>query len=280
MVMSACRHVLRAKEDAEDAFQATFMTLARKAETIRNQRSLAAWLHEVALRIAIRARASVARRRDQEKQGATQSKTTEDGNQEDQVAVIELRPLLHEEVNRLPDKYRLPIVLSYIEGRSNEEVAALLGWPVGTVKGRLFRARDLLRSRLTRRGVALSTAFILLALSDREGSAAEIENSLVEETTRRCLSSRDAGSASDAPSPTDTESPRSMLNSFKQELAQSHLQEGRRKLRSSTALFVVIAVLGVGFAISSFIMTDPLLSRRVRTSFTSLARWEWPGECH
>jgi RNA polymerase sigma factor (sigma-70 family) len=279
MVMSACRHVLRTKEDAEDAFQATFMTLARKAETIRNQRSLAAWLHEVALRIAIRTRASAARRRDQEKQGAAHSKTAADGKQEDQVAVIELRPLLHEEVNRLPDKYRLPIILSYIEGRSNEEVAALLGWPVGTVKGRLFRARDLLRSRLTRRGVALSAAFILLALSDREGSAAELENSLVEETTRRCSSSRDAGSTNDRPSSSDSESPSSMRSSFKQEPARSQLQQGQRKSRSSTALFVVIAVLCVGFAISSFIMSDPLLSRRVRTGFFSLARGEWTKEC-
>jgi RNA polymerase sigma factor (sigma-70 family) len=278
MVMSACRHVLRANEDAEDAFQATFLTLARKAQTIRNHRSLAAWLHEVALRIAIRARASSARRRNQEKQGAKEGQATDD-NQEDMVAVIELRPVLHEEVNRLPDKYRLPVILSYLEGRSNEEVAALLGWPLGTVKGRLFRARDLLRSRLTRRGVALSAAFLLMALSQRDGSAAEIEKSLLEETMRRCLSPRSQELADVRSSQKEIPSTRlPSLSQFEQS-SDSRLQGKGKKAASATALLVVVAFLCVGFAISSFIMTDPVLSRRLKTRFTALARWEWVREC-
>src|SRR5271166_6404412 len=165
MVMGVCRHALHHEHDAEDAFQATFLTLSRKAETIRDRRVLSSWLYEVAYRIAIRARASAARRRDQEGQGVVLGAEATKSEQEYTVALNDLQPALHDEVNRLPEKYRLPIILTYLEGKSNEEVAELLEWPVGTVKGRLFRARNLLRSRLTRRGLALSTSFLCMALA-------------------------------------------------------------------------------------------------------------------
>ena len=156
MVLGICRHVLNQHQDAEDAFQATFLVLARKGATIRNRRVLAGWLHEVAHRIAIKARASAVRRRTIERQGMAMSPPAiEPDNQDEAAAWNELRPVLHAEVERLPDKYRIPVILSYLEGKTNEEVAELLRWPVGTVKGRLSRARDLLRSRLMRRGLAL-----------------------------------------------------------------------------------------------------------------------------
>ena len=142
MVMGVCRHVLNQDHDAEDAFQATFLTLSRKAGTIRDRRVLASWLYEVAYRIAVRARAGSVRRRQQEKEGVAMTARTFRPEQENQAAWNELRPILHDEVNRLPDKYRLPVILSYLEGRTNEEVATLLDWPVGTVKGRLSRARE------------------------------------------------------------------------------------------------------------------------------------------
>ena len=152
MVLGVCRHILDELHDAEDAFQATFLVLARKAGTIRDRRVLGRWLYEVAYRIAIRSKTHSARRRTHEREGAEMSAVA--AGPEFDAAWIELRPVLHEEVNRLPEKYRTAVVLCYLEGRTNEEAAEMLQWPVGTVKGRLSRARDMLRSRLTRRGLA------------------------------------------------------------------------------------------------------------------------------
>ena len=116
MVMGVCRHVLHQDQDAEDAFQATFLTLARKAGTIRDRRILAGWLYEVAYRIAIRARASAVATPRAGKEGASMSPVSTAAEHENQAAWTELRPVLHDEVNRLPEKYRLPVILSYLEG--------------------------------------------------------------------------------------------------------------------------------------------------------------------
>ncbi len=97
-------------------------------------------------------------------------------------ALDEIKPVLQEEVTGLPDKYRIPVVLSYLEGKTNEEVAELLHWPVGTVKGRLSRGRALLRSRLMRRGVALSMAALLMRLSRSRAAAAEVSAELLHKT--------------------------------------------------------------------------------------------------
>jgi RNA polymerase sigma-70 factor (ECF subfamily) len=185
MVFGICRHVLSEEHDAEDAFQATFLVLAQKGATIRDRRVLAGWLHEVAHRIAIKARASAARRRNLERQAmASSPSTAEPYKQSDSAAWNELRPVLHAEVDRLPDKYRLPVILSYLEGKTNEEVAELLEWPVGTVKGRLSRARDLLRSRLMRRGLTLSAVFLLTALAQGQVFAEVVPADLVKQTVR------------------------------------------------------------------------------------------------
>ena len=185
MVLGICRHVLNQHQDAEDAFQATFLVLAQKAATIRNRRVLAGWLHEVAHRIAVKARTSVVRRRTLERQGVAMSPPVVELNYQDQTAAWnELRPVLHAEVERLPERYRIPVILSYLEGKTNEEVAALLRWPVGTVKGRLSRARDLLRSRLVRRGLTLSAAFLMTALSQGMVFAEVVPAELVKQTVR------------------------------------------------------------------------------------------------
>src|SRR3954470_23730498 len=105
----------------------------------------------------------------------------------------ELRPVLHDEVNRLPEKYRVPVILCYLEGKTNEEAAELLNWPVGTVKGRLSRARDLLRSRLTRRGLALSAALLVSALSDGTVIADVVPPHLVEKTVSGAMTITDRG---------------------------------------------------------------------------------------
>jgi RNA polymerase sigma factor (sigma-70 family) len=156
--------VLGGDADAEDAFQVTFLALARRGASIRDRSALAAWLHEAAYRIAIKARARAIRRRAVEKRGAMLPSQIEPDNQGQAALWKELQPILHEEVARLPEEYRVPVLLGYLEEKTNEEVAALLGWPVGTVKGRLARARRLLRPRLARRGLALSVALLVSAL--------------------------------------------------------------------------------------------------------------------
>ena len=149
MVLGVCRHVLRRDQDAEDAFQATFLVLARKAGTIHNREILGCWLHEVAYRTAIRARQRRARSTPRmEIQEVAESHS----GPENAASRNELRLLLRAEVDGLPGKYRSLVLHTYMEGKSNEQVARLLRCPVGTVKGRLSRARDLLRARLSRRG--------------------------------------------------------------------------------------------------------------------------------
>jgi RNA polymerase sigma factor (sigma-70 family) len=149
MVLGVCRHVLRRNQDAEDAFQATFLALARSAGTIHNREVLGGWLHEVAYRTAIRARERHARSTSRiEIQDVEESHA----GPEHAASRNELGLLLRAEVDDLPAKYRVLVVHTYMEGKSNEQVARLLRCPVGTVKGRLSRARDLLRVRLSRRG--------------------------------------------------------------------------------------------------------------------------------
>ena len=149
MVLGVCRHVLRRDQDAEDAFQATFLVLARKAGTIHNREILGCWLYEVAYRTAIRARQR--RARSTPRMEIPEVAESHSGP-ENAASRNELRLLLRAEVDGLPAKYRSLVLHTYMEGKSNEQVARLLQCPVGTVKGRLSRARDLLRVRLSRRG--------------------------------------------------------------------------------------------------------------------------------
>ena len=154
MVLGVCRQVLGQDQDAEDAFQATFFVLARKAGTVQNRAILGYWLYEVAHRTALRARARACRRRAIERQAMEMSSSRDgSGDRDELLSSSELRPVLHEEVVGLPEKYRIPVILAYLQGMTNREVAEVLNWPIGTVKGRLSRARDALRARLSRRGL-------------------------------------------------------------------------------------------------------------------------------
>jgi RNA polymerase sigma factor (sigma-70 family) len=200
MVLGICRFVLAQEADAEDAFQATFITLARKGASIQNRAILPAWLHEVAYRTAMKVRVKAVRRRTIERQSVSMSPSQfVPDRQHQDAAWNELRPLLHDEIRQLPDKYRVPIILSYLEGKTNEEVAQLLQWPVGTVKGRLSRARTLLKSRLLRRGLTLSAAFLLTALADGAVFAEVVPPELVKQTMRLVKRFKAAPASSGSP---------------------------------------------------------------------------------
>lgn len=176
MVLGICRRMLANAADVEDAFQATFLVLLRRAGSLGPGDAIAAWLHGVAVRVAQQARSAAARRARRERLGLAVEVAASEPSGED----LEFGQILDEEINRLPQKYRAPIVLCYLEGQTHEEAARQLHWPLGTVKGRLARARSLLESRLTRRGVACGTG--LAALAACSGTEAAVPASLIAAT--------------------------------------------------------------------------------------------------
>jgi RNA polymerase sigma factor (sigma-70 family) len=158
MVLGICRRVLRNEHAAEDAFQATFLVLVKKAGSLRDTRSLRSWLFGVAQRVADKERVKGARRRIIERQAA--GRTESDGSD---LVDSELRVVIDEEIRRLPDRYRLPLILCQLEGLPHQEVAQRLGCPVGTIESRLSRAKQRLRDRLERRGLAPTASALLVA---------------------------------------------------------------------------------------------------------------------
>ncbi len=159
MVLGVCRKVLGNPQDAEDAFQATFLVLARKAGSVRNGDSLAPWLHRVARRVSTRAGLANARRKDREPLSSAGEPIDRDSSR---VLHPIDRAAIHEEIDRLAENDRKVLVLCDLQGLSHAEAARRLRWPVGTVKGRLSRARDRLRHRLTRRGLTLPAVGLLI----------------------------------------------------------------------------------------------------------------------
>jgi RNA polymerase sigma factor (sigma-70 family) len=172
MVLGVCRGILRDRDDADDAFQAAFLLLARKAGSLWIEDSLGGWLHRVASRIALQMRAGAARRRDCERRAAERAAPRcatpfpfDDAEQ-----------VIHQEIDRLPDRYREPLVLCCLEGMTYAQAAARLRWSESTTQGRLTRARSLLRARLTRRGVTPVVA--ALGSIDRTAGASSVPESL------------------------------------------------------------------------------------------------------
>ena len=169
MVVGVCRRMLDDPEDVEDAFQATFLVLVRKAGALGPGVAVGPWLYGVACRVAMRARSVAARNRSRERTiaGVVEPARSEARamNDRDEIAAA-----LDRELAALPASYRAAVVLCDLEGRTHAEAALQLGWPIGTVKGRLARARELLRGRLARRGLAPSTAGLAAALAAEAGA--------------------------------------------------------------------------------------------------------------
>ena len=155
MVLGLCRRVLRGAHDAEDAYQATFLVLARKAASIRKTDALASWLHGVAYHAACNLRRAESRRvaHQAPRQEVVQADPAEE------ISWREVRSAIDKELALLPRRYRAPLILCYLEGRTRDEAARLLGWSEGTFRGRLERGRDALRSRLRSIGRAARRRF-------------------------------------------------------------------------------------------------------------------------
>jgi RNA polymerase sigma factor (sigma-70 family) len=167
MVLGVCRRVLYDEHLAEDAFQATFLILARKAGTIHKRRSVGSWLHGVALRLARKAKTEALRF----KRPDPRSKSLSAVDPQAEASWHEAQEVLDDELQRLPDRYRLPLILCYLQGLTRDEAAVQLGWTAGRLKGLLDRGRDQLRSQLLRRGVTLSAAGAATLLADTVLSA-------------------------------------------------------------------------------------------------------------
>jgi RNA polymerase sigma factor (sigma-70 family) len=181
MVLNVSRRLLGDGPDTEDAFQATFLMLVRKAGAIHKQEAVASWLYKVAYRVALRARERAARRARRERgQVEVPAPAADDAVWRD------LRPVLDQEVNRLPEKYRQAVVLCYLSGKTTEEAARQLGCARGTILSRLAWARQRLRSRLVRRGLALSAAALASALAQNAASAV-LSPMLVDGTIKAAL---------------------------------------------------------------------------------------------
>ena len=185
MVFGVCRRVLRDPHDAEEAFQVTFLVLVRKAGGIRQPERLANWLFGVANRVARKSKVTAARRSTHEQAAAMPGIVPPitlgpEGP--------EIRGVLDEEMVALPEKYRVPLVLCYLEGLTNEEASRRLGWPPGSMSYRLARGRELLRRRLARRGLACLALWpVFLQVLSERASAGQVPDDLVETTVHRAL---------------------------------------------------------------------------------------------
>jgi RNA polymerase sigma factor (sigma-70 family) len=196
MVLGVCQRILSNAHDCEDAFQATFLVLLRKARSLRKKELLANWLYGVAHRTALNARSQSARRREYQRNILEPPATTDFL---DETARRDLRSMLDEELSRLPAKYRAPVVLCYLEGKTFAEAAVQLGWPAGTVSGRLARARAMLRRLLTRRDAAISAGWEAFML--QPASPAVLPASLVNSTLKMAASFAAGSGAAAIPGP-------------------------------------------------------------------------------
>ncbi len=244
LVQRVCRGVLRDQHLAEDAFQSTFLVLVQKASSLRVEKTLAPWLHSVAIRVSRDARATAARRAKHERKAAelaTESRLTETDPREN------LERQLQDELAKLAERHRRPIVLCDLQGLTHEQAARLLGTPVGTIKSRLARGREHLRSRLARRGLVHSGS-AMPAILAFDAFKPELPTVLVDRTARLALlaAQHEALTAAAIPSSVAI-------------LAQGALKSmsiSRLKIAAAAVLIAASFVIGIGYTASALLAQD------------------------
>jgi RNA polymerase sigma factor (sigma-70 family) len=233
LVWSVCQRVLRCDHHAEDVFQATFLVLARKAASIRKQKSLASWLYGVAYRLSRQLRARELRR------PVPVAVPIADPTQDPSLraSVVELQTVLDEELHRLSEPYRMPLVLCFLEGKTRDEAAEHLGWSVSTLKRRLDRAREVLRTRLCRRGVTLSSALLATVLT-QDLAAAPVPTTLLVPTGKAAVLVAHGQAAT------------AIVSTQVVTLTEGVLQAMMMtKVKLATALVLAVATLGAGIGL-------------------------------
>jgi RNA polymerase sigma factor (sigma-70 family) len=236
MVLGVCRRVLNHQQEAEDAFQATFLVLVRRAATLERPDLLGNWLYGVAYRTAQKARARLARRRHHERRVLPMSPV----EPTDHLQWQELRSVLDQELRELPPKYRTPLVLCYLQGLTNEEAARRLGWPTGSMSYRLARGRQMLRDRLRQRR-QLMPGMILVALLKRHAAPEAVPADLAQATLRAAL-----GQDSSLPPPVPPLPVRPLAAAAATASAAGLARVPVRRARSS--LLLLLLLLALGFA--------------------------------
>jgi len=230
MVLGVCRRLLRDEHDVEDAFQATFLVLVRRAGAIRDGDRVGPWLYGVAHRVAVRARANTARRQVHERTSEAVVREAPAPPPAD-AAQPELRTVLDDELARLPDWMRIPLVLCYLEGLTHEEAAQRLGWRIGTVRSRMARARDRLRRRLSRHGFPGDEATLTALLAPQT-----ISTTLLDATVSASLGYASRSAASAVTSTTAAALAQGVLNA---------MMIAKLKFLGAAALVCLVAVAGV-----------------------------------
>jgi phosphate transport system substrate-binding protein len=247
LVLGVCRRLLAERTAAEDAFQATFLVLARRAASLRDPAGLPGWLHAVAVRVALRARRTARRRRTVQPPPDAPEPASSHAGPLAELTVGELLAALDEEVSRLPEAYRLPVILCALEGHSQEEAARRLGWTPGSVKGRLERGRRRLHARLARRGFTLSAVLGAAEVVRASGTVAPRELTLATARAARLFA-------------TNASLPAGTLPAHVTALAQGVLTTmlcTRIQLAALAALVLTAAVLVTGLAGRSAWATAP-----------------------
>jgi RNA polymerase sigma factor (sigma-70 family) len=257
MVLALGQRMLRRRHDAEDVFQAVFLVLFRKAHSISQRDSVASWLYKVAYRLAAKMRARTAKQAND----ASLVESLAAPEQPCTTLAADLRAILDDALSRLPEKYRQPLVLHYLEGKTIQQVAVELGRPPGTVSGRLSRARELLRQRLARRGAALPSAVVSAALV-RVGKAAPVAATLTS-ATLGAVRGVPARSAS-----TGTVSATALA------LAESATWLGPvARWKIATLVLVVLGLAGLGTGLAGWRQEAPKLAA---TDFEAPVSWQVP----
>jgi RNA polymerase sigma factor (sigma-70 family) len=230
MVLGVARRVLRQEQDAEDVVQATFLVLAQKAGSIRKRESVASWLHGVAYRLAVQAKGQRVRRQAHERQAGTMrhKQTNRQG------AWQELEETLDQALAQLPAKYREAVVLCSLEGKTQEEASRQVGCPLGTVRSRLARGRELLRKQLAARGVTLSAGALATILAAGTASAA-LPAGVLRSTLRASLQAATGKAITGAVSPRAL----ALLEGATRAMAMT-------KAKAMAALVVILSVLAAG----------------------------------